>query len=124
MRNLVIWLAALLLVGCNQHEEVDNNDKVGGKEYTASIDEQISRVYMEEDLSLHFNASDAITLFSTTKNRKFVFVGNQGDNSGKFAQEGSQAISGTPLDKVYAIYPYNRSTAINDQGAISTALSS
>ena len=124
MRNLVIWLAALLLVGCNQHEEVDNNDKLGGKEYTASIDEQISRVYMEEDLSLHFNASDAITLFSTTKNRKFVFVGNQGDNSGKFAQEGSQDISGTPLDKVYAIYPYNRSTAINDQGVISTALSS
>ena len=119
MRKLSIWVAALLLIGCSQYDDPDSAEK---SVYTASIDDAISRVYMDGDLSLHYNSSDAISIFSTTANSKYVFVGTQGDTSGEFVREGVQSSSGSTLSRSYAIYPYNRSATITSDGVISSEL--
>ena len=118
----MIWVAALLMVGCTHNDDSTSVDEPSGANYTASIDDEITRVYMDENLALHYNASDAISLFSTTKNSKYVFIGKQGDTSGEFAKEGSQSVSGASLGRSYAVYPYNRAVAITEQGEISTSL--
>ena len=119
MRHLSIWLAALLLVSCTANETTTTAEK---QAYTASIDEAITRIYMDSDLSLHYNASDAISLFSTTANSRYIFTGKQGDTSGEFIREGVQSASGSKLGRTYAIYPYSRTTTINSDGVISSEL--
>ena len=118
MRKLS-WIIALLFVACGQ---LDNPTSVETQGYTASIDEAISRVYMDDDMSLHFNSSDAISIFSTTANRKYIFMGKQGDTSGEFVREGVQGASGSGLNRTYAVYPYNRNTTITSDGVISSEL--
>ena len=118
MRNLS-WIISLILVACGQ---LDNPTSVETQGYTASIDEAISRVYMDDDMSLHFNSSDAISIFSTTANRKYIFMGKQGDTSGEFVREGVQGASGSGLNRTYAVYPYNRNTTITSDGVISSEL--
>ena len=118
MRKLS-WIIALLFVACGQ---LDNPTSVETQGYTASIDETISRVYMDDDMSLHFNSSDAISIFSTTANRKYIFMGKQGDTSGEFVREGVQGASGSGLNRTYAVYPYNRNTTITSDGVISSEL--
>lgn len=108
-----------MFVACGQ---LDNPTSVETQGYTASIDEAISRVYMDEDMSLHFNSSDAISIFSTTANRKYIFMGKQGDTTGEFVREGVQGASGSGLSRTYAIYPYNRNTTITADGVISSEL--
>jgi hypothetical protein len=81
MKKLTIWIAALLLACCSPQ---NNPTSAEAPRYTASIDDVISRVYMDEDMSLHYNSSDAISIFSTTANIKYVFVGKQGDTEGEF----------------------------------------
>ena len=108
-----------MFVACGQ---LDNPTSVETQGYTASIDEAISRVYMDDDMSLHFNSSDAISIFSTTANRKYIFMGKQGDTSGEFVREGVQGASGSGLNRTYAVYPYNRNTTITSDGVISSEL--
>ena len=119
MKKLSIWIAALLLVGCNPYDAPGTAESQG---YTASIDEVISRVYMDEEMSLHYNSSDAISLFSTTTNAKYVFIGKQGDTSGEFIREGVSNGSGSSLGKSYALYPYSRNAKITTDGVISSEL--
>ena len=119
MRKLAIWIAALMVVGCSQYSESDNIP-VSGKVYTASIDEQVSRVYMDEALALHYNAEDEISLFSTTDNCKYTFAGKDGDTKGEFAAV--QTPAGVALSRTYALYPYDSSATITADGVISTTL--
>lgn len=119
MKKLSFLIVALLLVGCSPYAESESAEK---QVYTASIDDAISRVYIAEDLSLHFNSSDAINLFSTTASAKYIFTGKQGDTSGEFIREGAQGTSGSSLGKTYAIYPYNRDAKINSDGVMSSEL--
>ena len=119
MKTLFVWIVALLLIGCSPQDEPASGEK---QTYTASIDEAITRVYMDEDLSLHFNSSDAISLFSTTTNGRYVFMGKQGDTSGEFIREGVQGSSGSKLSRTYALYPYNRNVTINSDGVMSAEL--
>ena len=119
MRTLFIGIAALLFIGCTATDESATTEKQG---YTASIDDAITRVYMDSDMSLHFNSSDAISLFATTANSRYIFTGKQGDTSGEFIREGVQGSSGSKLSRTYALYPYSRSMTINSDGVISTEL--
>ena len=119
MRKLSIWIAALLFISCTPQDEPTSAEK---QAYTASIDDAITRVYMDTDLSLHYNSSDAISLFSTTENSRYIFVGKQGDTSGEFIREGVQGGSGSKLSRTYALYPYNRNTTITSDGVISSEL--
>ena len=119
MKKLTIWIAALLLACCSPQ---NNPTSAETQRYTASIDDVISRVYMDEDMSLHYNSSDAISIFSTTANIKYVFVGKQGDTEGEFMREGVSNGSGSSLGRAYALYPYNRNAKITSDGVISSEL--
>lgn len=119
MRKLAIWIAAFMVVGCSHYTESDNIP-VSGKIYTATIDEQLSRIYMDEAFALHFNAVDEITLFSTTDNCKYTFSGKDGDTTGEFTA--AVTPTGTALGRTYALYPYDAAATISSDGVISTTL--
>ena len=121
MKKIPIWFTVLLLMACSPYENSDAGGK-DGKSYIGTIVDVISRVYMDADLSLHYNGSDAISLFSTTTNSKYIFIGKQGDSSGEFVREGVQGSSGKSLGRTYALYPYNKSTSISSDGVISSTL--
>ena len=120
MKKFPIWIVALLFICCSPYD--NNGSADAGKNYTGSIDDTISRVYMDEGLSLHFHSADAINLFTTTASNKYVFIGNSGDTSGEFVREGVLNTSGSSLGRTYAIYPYNRKAAITTKGEISSTL--
>lgn len=101
MKKFPIWIVALLFICCSPYD--NNGSADAGKNYTGSIDDTISRVYMDEGLSLHFHSVDAINLFTTTASNKYVFIGNSGDTSGEFVREGVLNTSGSSLGRTYAI---------------------
>ena len=122
MKKLSIWIATLLVAGCSQYVDSDNIPSIEGKIYTASIDDEVSRIYMDEALTLHYNAADEISLFSTTDNCKYTFSGKDGDTTGDFNPASSQSATGTALGRTYALYPYDAAAAITTNGVISTTL--
>lgn len=122
MRRLIVWIAALFCVGCSQYIDSDSVPMYSGRVYTASINDEISRVYMDENLSLHYNEADEISLFSTTDNCKYVFSGKDGDTKGEFTPAATQNTTGTSLGRTYALYPYNQSATITTDGVMSSTL--
>ena len=55
MRRLIVWIAALFCVGCSQYIDSDSVPVYIGRVYTASINDEISRVYMDENLSFYIS---------------------------------------------------------------------
>ena len=90
-----------------------------------SIDEQPgaeTKVYADENLHVLWNADDRISIFNqSTYNREYSFDGETGANSGEIVPVGA-AGSGNPLALIYAVYPYQENTSINNNGIVSFTL--
>lgn len=83
-----------------------------GYTFHATIEsDEDSRVFLDSKIRILWNASDLITLFEgTTRNKQFIFLGDDGDNAGDFELNKSGFGSGNPLDRYYALYPYASTT--------------
>ena len=91
-------------------------------EFTATIESPqtpASKVYTDESLRILWHADDRISIFNQyTYNREYVFMGETGDNAGGFAKAsgGAEYVTGNDLENIYAVYPYQESTKINNDG--------
>lgn len=74
-------------------------------------DEGETRVYLDDKVRLLWNEGDLITLFEgITRNKKYKFLGEDGDNAGEFEFVSQGFGTGNELDRYLALYPYASST--------------
>ena len=126
MKNIFRLLAplALALCGC-VYEELPNNELVQseGRIFTASLEQDETRTYVEEGNLLRWNAGDQISLFDgNTLNRQYKFDGESGDNSGTFSIVNAPYGSGNDLNANYAVYPYASDIKITEAGVITVTV--
>ena len=83
-----------------------------------------TRTYVENGRYLRWHEDDRLTAFyGNTLNRQYKFKGKTGDNSGSFAHVPSGDLeTGNAFDRIYALYPYNETSTITDEGEISLTL--
>lgn len=89
------------------------------KELTASFGEQ-TRTYVEESKYLYWHEDDRLSVFyGDDVNNEYKFEGITGDKGGTFAvvTEGT-ADATMSLDRIYALYPYDSTATISEQGDI------
>ena len=130
MKKTFIWLVASLLftmVGCVEalHEpDVTVTSSEQLPNLTASFAEGETKTYVESGKYLRWHEDDRLTaFFGNTRNRQYKFDGATGDNSGSFSYVSSGNLeTGNALDRIYAVYPYDETTTITDDGQISLTL--
>ena len=130
MKKILIWLVASLLltmVGCVEglHEpDVTVTSSEQLPNLTAGFAEGETNTYVESGKYLRWHEDDRLTaFFGNTLNRQYKFNGATGDNSGSFSYISSGNLeTGNALDRIYAVYPYDETTTITDDGKISLTL--
>lgn len=116
MKNKILCASMLLLVACGIDEQpeapvVEEPQRKEGVFRGIIADEEDTRVYLDEQVRLLWNKGDLITLFEgITRNKKYLFLGEDGDNAGEFEFVSQGFGTGNDLDRYYAVYPYASST--------------
>ena len=85
-----------------------------------------TKVYADEDLMLLWHADDRVSIFDKyTFNQEYRFTGETGDNAGSFEKVPNGGfIVGNEIPGVYAVYPYQSSTSLSNQGVLTVVLPS
>ncbi len=106
MKNYILCATMLLLTACGIAEQTENPVFRG-----FIVDEAETRVYLDDKVRLLWNQGDMITLFEgITRNKKYQFMGEDGDNAGEFEFVSQGFGTGNDLDRYYAVYPYASTT--------------
>ena len=128
--SILTLLATLLFVGCSDifvELESPLANETTLPDLTANFaDDGLTRTYVEAGKYLRWHEADLITaFFGNTLNRQYKFNGATGANSGTFSLVPNGELgTGNTLDAIYAIYPYDASATISDEGLISLTLPS
>lgn len=128
--SILTLLAALLFMGCSDiFVEIESplTNETTLPDLTANFaDDGLTRTYVEAGKYLRWHEADLITaFFGNTLNRQYKFNGATGANSGTFSLVPNGELgTGNTLDAIYAIYPYDASATISDEGLISLTLPS
>lgn len=122
-------LLLLTLVFSCSVEESTPPESVADDMFYATVEHPSSmetKVYADENLSILWNEDDRISVFNrSTVNLEYCFTGSTGENAGTFSKVASNSSpSGSSLSKVYAVYPYQEGTSIDNNGTISFTLPS
>lgn len=122
MRNLfkLALLSLIMMIGCSKENELPTQTQESTKFY-ASIEVSDTRTYADENGKLLWTADDKITVFKgNTYARQYRYTGQTGLNSGEFNDltDPSSVITGNALSANYAVYPYDSSTSITNEGVI------
>jgi hypothetical protein len=113
---------ALLLFSCSKEDQVSavRSTRQDGKtaKFYASTEGTApgTKIYADEDLRVLWNENDYISIFNYANvNDKYVFDGEDGDNSGSFSfeEEGPVPPVQIDLNHIYAVYPYSASTRVS-----------
>lgn len=119
-------IAALMAVGCAQHDESDQilRPAVNAPETLyAEAEAPESRTYVEDERSLRWTSGDEISYFPAVAfNMQYRYEGESGSNNASFTKVTSDPVTGTALSCNYAVYPYAAGTAVSDEGIISLTL--
>lgn len=119
-------LCAIVLGSCTSGIEEDfTPTKTVLPDLTAGFaDDNQTKTYVENGKYLRWHAADEIAVFfGNTLNSQYMFAGETGDNSGTFSPILSNELgTGNSLDAIYAVYPYDKTARITDQGVISLTL--
>ena len=123
MRKYFIVLASLAVAGCMVSEISEETVyvNVDYPTYTAAFDDEGTKVYVDTDLKMHWNAGDEISIFRTTGNQRYSFDGADGDREGTFSVQGDPQ-GGSELQTTYAVYPYSDDTSSSTDGVITLNL--
>lgn len=123
-RVLSICLVATMIVSCSIHEMEQKDACVTANQVFFARMEEPTRVYVDDYLRVLWHSNDHVSIFNKyTFNQDYRFTGQDGDNSGTFQKmPNDDFVTGNALDLVYAVYPYNESTKIDNDGCISIVL--
>lgn len=116
-------LVSMSFVACTADKEQFGNLIYDCQELYAGFD-ALSRTYVEDNTYLRWHEDDRLTAFyGNTLNRQYKFKGQTGDNSGSFSHVPSGDLeTGNAFDRIYAVYPYDETATITDEGIISLKL--
>lgn len=122
MKKIAWAFVALTLIGCKVDERegtilVSDVKTV----YSGTLENRDTKVYVDSELNLHWNADDEISVFSTTANLRYGFDGETGDREGTFSLKDDAAV-GAALPTTYGVYPYQESTSIDTKGTLTLDL--
>ena len=83
-----------------------------------------TKTYADDQFRVLWHADDRITIFNKyTYNQQYAFQGETGDNAGGFSKVGDDDfVTGNDLPDIYAVYPYQKSTKISNDGVIAVTL--
>ena len=123
-RLSILPLMAVLagVVSCQKAPVADPQPETPDlKTFYATIEEDATKVFADEKLRVLWDADDRVSIFDHyTLNEEYRFTGETGANAGWFEQIPYGAfVTGNDLDLVYAVYPYRKSTAIDNDGILS-----
>lgn len=134
MKKAFLFVPVLILAFACQAEQEDPQAEVTPVE-TPAVKEPVrfyatvessdtdSRVYVNEDLKVRWNASDQVSIFAkNTANRQFAFQGADGDNAGYFEEVNASGATGNALSYNYAVYPYAATNSVSDGGVFSVTI--
>ncbi len=122
MKKLLIFAAvATLFAACSKDATKDLAiTKPIDKFYVTLADEDASRVQLDADCKTVWTEGDSVSIFNkTTGNECWGFNGATGDTKGELTKVSGDA--GEPIDKVFALYPYNAENTIAN-GVIGTVI--
>lgn len=126
MKKLALFavLTTLVLAGCTENNIDTTRPTVILPDLTAELSEEPTRTYVENNKYLRWHEADLITAFyGNALNRQYKFNGVTGANSGTFSLVPSGELgTGNTLGAIYAVYPYDATASITDEGAISLTL--
>ena len=124
-------IICLLAVSCTV-QEIDTQTSPlleGGMEdgvFYASLESfrtPETRVYFDEDVKLLWDAEDELSIFNkNTLNQQYLFSGQTGDNTGCFTRYSDPVEADNDMDFICAVYPYQESTTISDEGVLTLTL--
>lgn len=123
IKTLALSALALSLVGCTIEEpaEILQDTAV----FQAVFESPDTRTYIDDQLEMFWTAGDQVSLFTTLQNQAYRFTGSTGDRSGGFEKlQTGGSDSGSPLNAHYAVYPYQKNTAVTEDGTLSFVLPS
>ena len=114
----------MLLCGCASFEEQNNTVTLPATHDLQAGFADDTRTYVENNKYLRWHEDDRLTAFyGNTLNRQYKFNGKTGANSGAFSLVPSGELgTGNAFDRIYAVYPYNETATITDEGEISLTL--
>lgn len=124
-KSLLILGLISVAAACTMKEETSNPAK-GGEVLYATIEDTGTKVYLDEDFRVLWNADDRISVFNfDTYNQQYSFDGKDGDNYGTFSivADGKLKTS-NDISKLYAVYPYSESNSISNSEVLSVNLPS
>jgi hypothetical protein len=134
MKRFLLLVGALFfLVSCTTEldQQINGSRKDQSREkkvFHASTEGATApetKVYADEKMKVLWNEGDQITIFNKiTYNHGFEFDGEDGDTAGGFTQftEVSSFTTWADLPYVYAVYPYDSKTKINNSGVMTVTL--
>ena len=127
MKRTILWVLAavtgLSLLSCERKEMDTVTNVVSDSDVLyATIDQGSTetKAYVDENYKVLWHADDHISAFMhSTFNRDYRFLGQTGDNYGRFEKVPDDALSAAnPLDHIYAIYPYKDANRVTNAGVM------
>ena len=91
--------------------------------YASLAPESDTKVYVDEHVKTLWDEKDQISIFNNgTLNQKYEFMGKTGDNAGYFKRVTEESGTRAGSGYVYAVYPYQESTTLDDSGLLTLML--
>ena len=132
----IFFLAAMMLALASCTNSIDNENSLRMRQVAdADIlfyavtegneeDGPETKVYADSQMRVLWNANDQITIFNkNTYNQPYRFKGEDGDNAGGFAKVPTDEFTtGSPIENIYAVYPYQEPTEFTYEGEIGLTL--
>ena len=122
--SFLMALLPMLFCACSSFIEENSTPTVyATTDLQAGFAEE-TRTYVESNKYLRWHEDDRLTAFyGNTLNRQYKFNGKTGANSGTFSLVPSGELgTGNAFERIYAVYPYNETATITDEGEIALTL--
>lgn len=125
MKHIRLFAAILLAVSCSVKEAPEAVVPQGFTDQLFAEIEGVqpseSKAYVDDQLRVLWHADDRISVFNKyTYNQEYQFTGQTGDNAGAFNKvEDNSLVTGNALPSLWAVYPYQASNKISNDGVLS-----